>query len=665
MSPLRSLLVFAGVFFSRTYGYVDFGSLTLPVEPVYEPTPRPEQLPVDYDLRYQILPSMITAVAPSVTLVGNGTHETLYSLHYHHYFHKTRQGRGKFDKRGVFSGDPPVATCTPCGGDSAPTVTSSTSAVSCTTHHYHGVFDLPPSSTSAACYNTNYTGVFQPSTSAYPTLPCCFTIPASCRLNSTSTPFPNASTTFFSATTGVFGPTSSSMTTSLNATSTTSRFYLSTPTSTGGSSMSSSGGSAISQSDGAILNSGTISTSASTSASTNITSSSVSSTPQTTVIVVNGTTTVITLTTSTLTTTGSFSSSSSSASYVSNNAYTSPLSSVMVSTTSYSIIVISSTTITLTPSGTPTTTSGDGGVLDNPTLTIITGSTTPFTSTSVSLITSIKSNTIVGCGVASGSGIIDGTGTVHLVDGSSLTATASASGYASYVSGCGTIVATIGSFSGTASITGCGFGYGTGTLTGEGTVWPWYGGGLLSFVSSGTVSGAGSFIGCGTITGSGIFSATAGSPVLITPTQGPTKTVSVYLSYCPDPTGDANALLSLLSSNGTSAAILNLNDTSPLGYTSPYSSLPSNSTLPSNTTLPNAICQECPNSVGVCCPPTVSCDVSDGKCPQFAIVNAGNTINGYLIQQVMNSTAPVAGKKKVRALARKRSDEMSLLMTAE
>lgn len=44
-----------------------------------------------------------------------------------------------------------------------------------------------------------------------------------------------------------------------------------------------------------------------------------------------------------------------------------------------------------------------------------------------------------------------------------------------------------------------GFGYGTGTLTGEGTVWPWYGGGLLSFVSSGTVSGAGSFIGCGTI----------------------------------------------------------------------------------------------------------------------------------------------------------------------
>jgi hypothetical protein len=139
MSPLRSFLAFAGVLFSSTYAYVDFGALTLPVEPLYEPTPRPNQLPQDYDLRHEILPSMITAVAPQVTLAGNGTREIMYSLHYHHYFSKTRQGRGVFDKRGVFSGDPPIATCTPCGGDAATSagLSSSTSTAPCTTRTYH------------------------------------------------------------------------------------------------------------------------------------------------------------------------------------------------------------------------------------------------------------------------------------------------------------------------------------------------------------------------------------------------------------------------------------------------------------------------------------------------------------------------------------------------
>ncbi len=49
----------------------------------------------------------------------------------------------------------------------------------------------------------------------------------------------------------------------------------------------------------------------------------------------------------------------------------------------------------------------------------------------------------------------------------------------------------------------------------------------------------------------------------------------------------------------------------------------------------------------------MACDASDGKCPIYALENSGNTINGYLIQQVVNSTAPVAGRKKVRALAKK------------
>jgi hypothetical protein len=139
MSLLRSFAIFAGAFFSSTYCYVDFGSLTLPVEPVYSPTPRPNQISREFDLRYEILPSMITAVAPSVTLAANGTRQTMYSLHYHHYFSKTRQGRGFFNKRGVFSGDPPIATCTPCGGgavtNTAPS--STTSSLPCTTLAYH------------------------------------------------------------------------------------------------------------------------------------------------------------------------------------------------------------------------------------------------------------------------------------------------------------------------------------------------------------------------------------------------------------------------------------------------------------------------------------------------------------------------------------------------
>jgi hypothetical protein len=44
----------------------------------------------------------------------------------------------------------------------------------------------------------------------------------------------------------------------------------------------------------------------------------------------------------------------------------------------------------------------------------------------------------------------------------------------------------------------------------------------------------------------------------------------------------------------------------------------------------------------------------------FALENAGNTINGYLIQQVLNSTAPVAGRKKVRALAKKNVHDLSI-----
>ena len=116
------------------------------------------------------------------------------------------------------------------------------------------------------------------------------------------------------------------------------------------------------------------------------------------------------------------------------------------------------------------------------------------------------------------------------------------------------------------------------------------------------------------------------------------------------------------SNNGTdltASTNMNLNSTTP--YISSYSNslLADNSSTSSNTTV-NPLCQVCPNSVGVCCPPTVTCDDSDGKCPIWALENGGNTINGYLIQQVVNSTAPVAGRKKVRALAKKNVDELGI-----
>lgn len=158
MSSLRSFLVVASVLFSTAYGYVDFGSLTLPVNPQYEPTPRPNQLPEDYDIRFEILPSMITAVAPSVTLAANGTRHTLHSVHFHHYFSRTRQGRGVFDKRGVFASDPPIATCTPCGGG-ATTYTppnTTTSTLSCKTETYH--VSSSPYSRSSLCTDKKHPG---------------------------------------------------------------------------------------------------------------------------------------------------------------------------------------------------------------------------------------------------------------------------------------------------------------------------------------------------------------------------------------------------------------------------------------------------------------------------------------------------------------------------
>ncbi|KAK5233244.1 hypothetical protein LTR47_005741 [Exophiala xenobiotica] len=379
---------------------------------------------------------------------------------------------------------------------------------------------------------------------------------------------------------------------------------------------------------------------------------------------------------------------------------------------SYSIIVISSTTITLTRPGSTGSTTGGAGT----TLTIITATPTASTTSSSSLgsyITTVVSNTIDGCGTASGSGIAGKVQSAsmelaalderykyenwhtdiviswygnyihewsiyrHFWDciwtaGSQINLTGSVSS----VVGCGYIIATTGTFIGSAVITGCGYGSGSGTLTGTGTIWPAAGYGMMSIVSSGIVSGRGSFRGCGTLTGSGVFTATAGytttilAPATTTSFAGgrATKTVSVFVSYCAtDLPGNAggggsegdvinnifgnnNTLISpvLAGANGT--------DNGADGGGGGGGEINVNQTMSVHGSPDNPLCNTCPNSVGICCPPTVECEDDDdgGKCPVAALEMSGNTINGYLIAQVMNSTAPVEGKRRVRGRARVR-----------
>ncbi|KAK5259206.1 hypothetical protein LTR20_006551 [Exophiala xenobiotica] len=360
-------------------------------------------------------------------------------------------------------------------------------------------------------------------------------------------------------------------------------------------------------------------------------------------------------------------SSISSLQYVS-----SPSSGSVVSTSStsysYSIIVISSTTITLTRPGSTGSITGGAGT----TLTIITATPTVTTTSSSSLgsyITTVVSNTIDGCGTASGSGIAAGTGTIY-TNGLSIVTSGTAS--VSSVVGCGYIIATTGTFIGSAVITGCGYGSGSGTLTGTGTIWPAAGYGMMSIVSSGIVSGSGSFRGCGTLTGSGVFTATAGytttilAPATTTSFAGgrATKTVSVFVSYCAtDLPGNAgggsegDVINNIFGNNNTviSPVLAGANGTNGADGGG-GGEINGNQTMSVHGSLDNALCNTCPNSVGICCPPTVECEDDDdgGKCPVAALEMSGNTINGYLIAQVMNSTAPVEGKRRVRGRARVR-----------
>lgn len=168
-----------------------------------------------------------------------------------------------------------------------------------------------------------------------------------------------------------------------------------------------------------------------------------------------------------------------------------------------------------------------------------------------------------------------------------------------------------------------------------------------------------------TQTGSGSFTATDGPTITITPTTTRTRsttTIEVYVSYCPDP-ALAGGLMNLGMNFSTSdGGTYHGGNGQTLNLTDPALTVSSTNGTSSDD---NPLCNVCSNSVGICCPPTVSCENDSGKCPEMALRLSGNTINGYLIAEVMNSTAPVAGRRKVRALPRRKSDDATAAKNRE
>jgi len=98
-------------------GFVDFGTITQPFG--LEPTitaPRPHQLPDDVWMRYAPFQSHITAVAPSVRPLSNGSYATSWSMHFHleptrTVTHPGLRRRGVLAPRGIL---PPITNCRQC-----------------------------------------------------------------------------------------------------------------------------------------------------------------------------------------------------------------------------------------------------------------------------------------------------------------------------------------------------------------------------------------------------------------------------------------------------------------------------------------------------------------------------------------------------------------------
>ena len=83
--------------------------------------------PTDYELWTKPQPSMITAIAPSMAIMGQGFAAIEYSIHFNNRAAPRHQhGQGIF-KRGVFANDPPLSTCQSCDANGRPIGTAATS----------------------------------------------------------------------------------------------------------------------------------------------------------------------------------------------------------------------------------------------------------------------------------------------------------------------------------------------------------------------------------------------------------------------------------------------------------------------------------------------------------------------------------------------------------
>jgi hypothetical protein len=86
-------------------------------------------------------PSMITAVAPSMALLGNDRFAMEYSIHFVQQGQENHQQDWDIFKRGVFASDPPLPTCVTCDGAGKPVTSTSvsnsnSSSIPCSTIPY-------------------------------------------------------------------------------------------------------------------------------------------------------------------------------------------------------------------------------------------------------------------------------------------------------------------------------------------------------------------------------------------------------------------------------------------------------------------------------------------------------------------------------------------------
>ncbi len=123
MAPSLTRWLSIACLLQSALGFVDFGTITQPFELVPTLTvPRPHQLPDDVWMRYAPFQSHVTAVAPSVRLLSNGSYATSWSMHFHKeptrtIEHPGLRRRGVLAPRGIL---PPISTCRPCDRNGNP-----------------------------------------------------------------------------------------------------------------------------------------------------------------------------------------------------------------------------------------------------------------------------------------------------------------------------------------------------------------------------------------------------------------------------------------------------------------------------------------------------------------------------------------------------------------